>query len=1305
MIWNSLWVSVVRVLTLTSLCGEAKLGCRRPRYAKSIASIFFALTLLFSLSGAQAQTTRSFCLELTATTSSSSPYITLSWPLPSNVSSQRLWVRTKGSSSWGSVITLASTATSYADTNAQPGVVYEYSLRASASSPSTIYGSIVAGYNIPIVEKRGKVILLVDNTMATTLAPELNQLQQNLVADGWIVYRHDVARMSVDPSDSSAASYANRLTEVQAVRTLVQADYNTSPGTDWALFIIGRVPIPYSGFLGPDGHGSRAWPTDSYYADVDGTWTDTSVNSTSWSDARGWNVIGDGKFDQTTIPSKVELQCGRVDLSNMGNVPSGMTEAQLLRQYLVRDHRFRRGLAPYNAVARRALIEDCFPTSGSAYSFAADAYRTGFAFFGRNSGQTDTGAWFPDLETNSVLLSGCYASASYIFQGASGNYTYFSTVDYNLKNSKSVFCMQFGSYFGDWDNTDNYLRAPLAGTQDSLGLCNMWSGRGYFQLFHMALGEVIGYGVRYTQNNTAATADWVQSEAGFSYLSAVTYGLMGDPTLRLHTVLAPSGVTAVSSTGKIDLSWIASSDASVVGYHVYRATSTSGPFTRISGVTATDTNPTGTPVTTTTYTDTDSSLVSGTAYTYQVKAVKLESSASGTYANQSLGESVTITHLAATPSPNAPTRLSVSRTGTTICSLSWDDNATNETGYRLERYSIATSTWTKIAPLGANITTYVDSAAGTADQPAYYRVRAEGATPSDYSNVAADWNFSGLVYSPEYGILTTKSAGIITLHASRYSGTAGNVSVNMTASDLYSTPGTDYVTPTGTMAWAHGESGIKSGTLSILSPATKQPTKVVKVTYASPTNGAVVNMLRSSALVFIADPSAQVLSAPWATATFGSQMVGDDGYAESANSTYGIMARTGVFGASSTEDSIRFLYQPMSGDFIFSARVAFQALAENPISLGGAFGLMLRSSLTSNSAMSSIYMMNSTTVTQLGRTTTGAASGSLTTVRNGTATRWLRLVRTGTDISVYYSDNGVSWNQLGSTVTIANLPSTVYIGFFGAGNEGNNFSTSRPNDQTLYHYARFESPSLFVIPYTTVGDISTVSALTGSHAGEVSVTWSAATGATAYVVERSTASNSGFMQAARVIAPTTTLTDGGLKAGTTYFYRVKAVNSLYESAYTSVVSAVPYLPTGISGWRYTYFSATDSVAGYSDDLSTPANDGVTNLMAYALGGLNPLAYKSPSSLPVVQKQTVDGSAYLTCTFTYNTAATDVQVVVEVASDVNGPWTTLNPFLAANQVSVTANTPSVGLETIVVKDTQPISADSKRFMRFRVTNPN
>ena len=139
--------------------------------------LFLLLWTAFA-AGALAQSARDTVLEVTATAGTSSPYITLNWTAASGftVSAQKLWRRVKGSASWGSAITLGTSDTSYPDATALPGVAYEYSLqrtRSALGTLTTVYGGIVAGSNLPLVEARGNVCLLVDATMSTPLAPEL----------------------------------------------------------------------------------------------------------------------------------------------------------------------------------------------------------------------------------------------------------------------------------------------------------------------------------------------------------------------------------------------------------------------------------------------------------------------------------------------------------------------------------------------------------------------------------------------------------------------------------------------------------------------------------------------------------------------------------------------------------------------------------------------------------------------------------------------------------------------------------------------------------------------------------------------------------------------------------------------------------------------------------------------------------------------------------------------------------------------------------------------------------------------------
>src|SRR5439155_18191774 len=161
--------------------------------------------------------------------------------------------------------------------------------------------------------------------------------EQDLVGDGWTVLRADVARTETVPN----------------VKKVIVADYKADPANVKALFLFGHVPVPYSGNIIPDGHypdHQGAWPADAYYGDIDGKWTDSSLNTLIAADPRNRNIPGDGKFDQSTLPSAVELEVGRVDLANLPGRISSKGPAsfpsvlELLRRDLNKHHNFSHGL-------------------------------------------------------------------------------------------------------------------------------------------------------------------------------------------------------------------------------------------------------------------------------------------------------------------------------------------------------------------------------------------------------------------------------------------------------------------------------------------------------------------------------------------------------------------------------------------------------------------------------------------------------------------------------------------------------------------------------------------------------------------------------------------------------------------------------------------------------------------------------------------------------------------------------------------------------------------------------------------------
>ena len=85
--------------------------------------------------------------------------------------------------------------------------------------------------------------------------------------------------------------------------------------------------------------------------------------------------------------------------------------------------------------------------------------------------------------------------------------------------------------------------------------------------------------------------------------------------------------------------------------------------------------------------------------------------------------------------PAAPTGLTATAVSSTQINLAWTDTASNETGFQIERSPDGT-TFTALATVAANVTTYANTGL-TAATTYHYRVRATNGTgPSAWSNTA-----------------------------------------------------------------------------------------------------------------------------------------------------------------------------------------------------------------------------------------------------------------------------------------------------------------------------------------------------------------------------------------------------------------------------------------------------------------------------------------------------------------------------------------------------------------------------------------
>lgn len=546
----------------------------------------------------------------------------------------------------------------------------------------------------------------------------------------------------------------------------------------------------------------------------------------------------------------------------------------------------------------------------------------------------------------------------------------------------------------------------------------------------------------------------------------------------------PTGLTAQGTSSGIVLNWNDNAEGDLAGYNIYRASSAAGPFTKLNASLRTLSD----------FTDT-TAPPAATSY-YRVSAVD----ASG---NESTFATISAFRPEAGTTPAAATNAVATANSPTSVTVTWSDNSGNETGFRVERRLASSQTWQSLGNAGANATSFGDTTASAGTAYVYRVIAFNASGDGSPSNEAS-------VTTPTLGPAAPSNLSAIP---------AGTSTVNL--------------------AWTDNSSNELGFRVEFRRAADANFSTLVLLG-ANVTSHQATNLLEGTAYVFrVVAFNAQGDSAPSNEnpATTASQFTSVDiGGALPIGQTnpvtngvdYDLLAGgADIWG---TNDSFRFAYKQVTGDFDIRVRVA-SVTPTDPLAQAG---IMARASLTSSAQ--NVFMR--TDASNRFRLAFRATAGG-TTAAQGSSTHpaglaHLRLVRVGNAFTGMQSTDGVNWTVTGTT-TIA-MPSTL---FFGLAASSKNASQLNTVQYRGYSENGQPNPSAPAAP----SNLSAV--LSGS---QVNLAWTDnSDNETGFRVERREGAAGAFVGIGNVAAGVTNLVDSAVTPGQSYTYRVFAVNATGDS--------------------------------------------------------------------------------------------------------------------------------------------------------------
>lgn len=645
---------------------------------------------------------------------------------------------------WGTAIQLAASATGYSNINLIPGTSYCYRIQAYRNSDST-----VSRWN------QITVALPAATAPSGLTATAVNTTQVNL---GWADNSEGETGFRIERC-SLATCGDTDFVQTGAIRPANSTSYNdldALPGTVYQYRVIavgtGWESAPSNIFAAPI-TATPAVPlltaTRGSETRVNLIWTDSNA------DQSGYNV--ERSLDGTTYATIVASLSGSARAYNDPNATPGVTNYYRVTAYKTATYGWSSVSLPQNAVTTILEPNNVTATANSTTQITLGwsdrtASETGFKIL-RCAGSGCTPDQTPIFTTAANLTS-------YVDTSVNENTTY----NYQVVATNSTL---------PWDSVPSARverATPAASTpvlasvtrvseaQINIVWTDTNTDRSGFRLWRCAgpacsnftqLGGTLTSPLNYSDSGLLPNTSYTYYVESFKNVTYDRWAKQSGQLSATTTLLEPDNFTATANnTTQVTLGW-ADRTASETGFEIWRC---ANPPCTTTLLATTGNNVTSYP---------DSSACNGTPYMYQVMAT-----------NSSVPWYSTVVSLAAAvtpPSPAVPESLTVTQLSESSVKIDWNDPNSDESGYKVERCS-GDSAWcgsddarfTVTYPLPADTITYTNT--GLAPNSTYtYRVRAYKTADCGWSLASGTQTVTATVPAPTGLNLQTLSSTAIKL--------------------------------------------------------------------------------------------------------------------------------------------------------------------------------------------------------------------------------------------------------------------------------------------------------------------------------------------------------------------------------------------------------------------------------------------------------------------------------------------------------------------------------------------------------------